>query len=189
VNFNLKTFKKGHVKFQLFAGSTIFAFERQFLYLKTFSWSALFISWVSHLCACGNYKPLSCGCTEVTEILYQYVLPGVNLQVKYMVLFKQSWFSPHFFLYLQENRKQWFIEMCAWTSQSSSLDVGCLLFRSLSRWSHTVWITLRSGLWGGFIATDFQSCVIWHSSAFSPCFPSLRMASWQPPFHGDHFWW
>ena len=59
------------------------------------------------------------------------------------------------------------------TFQSFSLDVGCLLFFSLS-------------------ATDFQStsCVIWHTSAFSPCSPSLRMASWQPPFfHGDHFWW
>ena len=32
-----------------------------------------------------------------------------------------------------------------------SLDVGCLLFRSLSGWSHTASIMLRSGLWGGFI--------------------------------------
>ena len=38
------------------------------------------------------------------------------------------------------------------------------------------------------VATDFQStsCVIWYNSDFSPSFPSLRMASWQPPFHGDH---
>jgi len=41
------------------------------------------------------------------------------------------------------------------------------------------------------VATDFQptSCVIWHSSAFSPRFLLLRMTSWQPRFHGDHFWW
>ena len=40
------------------------------------------------------------------------------------------------------------------------------------------------------VATDFQStsCVFWHTSAYSRCFPSLKMASWQPPFHGDHFW-
>ena len=80
------------------------------------------------------------------------------------------------------------------TSQSSSLDVGCLFFRSLSRCSHTASLMWRYGLWGGFIrpdATDFQSTssVIWYTSAFSPCFPSLRMGSWQPPFHGDHFWW
>ena len=48
---------------------------------------------------------------------------------------------------------------------------------------------LMSELWGGFIPPQdllplilrSTSCVIWHSSAFSPCFPSL-MASWQPPF-------
>lgn len=25
--------------------------------------------------------------------------------------------------------------------------------------------------------------------SFFPCFPSLNMASWQPPFHWDHSWW
>ena len=182
-----------------------------------------------------------------------------------------------------------FLQVSWRTSQSSSLDVGCLLFCSLSRWCHTASVMVRSGFWreqsmtdsvpwwdilsrfcvtalvvqyiwnhwhenegiarwmlsrwyclvgqnltAAFcvlninrsfdkipyttgwnaapkprqsptcflkirfvkvnsnwihpsirpVAPDFQStsCVIWHSSAFSSCFPSWRLASWQPSF-------
>lgn len=41
------------------------------------------------------------------------------------------------------------------------------------------------------VPTDFQSrfCIIWNTSAFSSCLPILRIASYYPPFHWDHFWW
>lgn len=40
------------------------------------------------------------------------------------------------------------------------------------------------------LTTDFESSsyVISHTSAFSPCFPSLSLLSCQPAFHWDHSW-
>lgn len=55
---------------------------------------------------------------------------------------------------------------------------------------HLIWIYhfLRP------IDNNFQStsCIIWHTSAFSACLPSLRMSSWHPCFHWPflmRFWW
>lgn len=40
------------------------------------------------------------------------------------------------------------------------------------------------------LTTDFESSsyVTSHTSAFSPCFPSLSLLSCQPAFHWDHSW-
>lgn len=42
-----------------------------------------------------------------------------------------------------------------------------------------------------FVTTDFRSssCVIWHTWAYFLCFYFIRMASRQPAFHWQHFWW
>lgn len=39
------------------------------------------------------------------------------------------------------------------------------------------------------VYNNFQSssCVTWHTLAFSPSFSSLRKASWNPPYHLDHW--
>lgn len=53
----------------------------------------------------------------------------------------------------------------------------------------TYWWQFESKI-SNFFVFDFQfsSCVIWHISLFSPCYPSLRMASWQPAFAWEHLW-
>ena len=63
---------------------------------------------------------------------------------------------------------------------SSSVCFNNVEIQALGRIHHSI----------GLVATDFSPStrVIWHNSAFCPCFPSLRMETWQPPFHGDHFW-
>lgn len=48
-----------------------------------------------------------------------------------------------------------FFKNSTWrTVQSFYLDVGSLLFCSLSRWAHTASVILRSGLWWGQSMTD-----------------------------------
>lgn len=69
----------------------------------------------------------------------------------------------------------WFLSAI---SQSCSFGFSCLLFPTLSKWSHAVSIIFRSGLSGG------QSVAVKASSALA----FLSLFTWRLPVHKDHSW-
>lgn len=70
------------------------------------------------------------------------------------------------------------------------MSVVTQCYAVLSWWwfeAKKMWFLFSKICWHWF-SVEFL-CIIWHTPVFSPCFQSLRMGFWQPPFHWDHFWW
>ena len=130
---------------------------------------------------------------------------------------QKCWASPHFFICFQEmgrfiGKCKYKYKFCIWsksrvctiltclkcqylsvlraswrTFQSSSLAVGCLLFCSLSGWSHTASVCL--GPSSGEDSCLHKTCCHWFSVQFLCNLSYLSFFSLFPLFKNDFFSW